>query len=106
MIARRALGVLLAAALVSCSTGQGAPVCGQGVDRDVCERIAAFAVDASGVESDAVNVQARNCERYYDTAPPDARCWSVRIGESRVVAVTDAGDGTLREATELFPLEP
>jgi hypothetical protein len=103
------LASLLGLLLAGCQTGVYALECNQGVERDVCERVAAFGYETADVTADRVHVEARSCSRYFDPPPDDARCWSVRMGLSdrfTVVGVTQVGGGELTEAEDLFPLDP
>jgi hypothetical protein len=99
-------GLLL---LAACQSGAYSLECNQGVERDVCERVGEFGFQTANVSADRVHVEARSCSRYFDPPPDDARCWSVRMGVNdnfTVVGVTQVGDGELREAEDLFPLDP
>jgi hypothetical protein len=100
---------LAALLLVACQAGAYALECEQGVQREPCERVGAFAFETAGVAASRVHVQARSCTRYFDSPPVDTSCWSVRVekeGDLVVVAVTQTGDGELTEAQDLNPIFP
>jgi hypothetical protein len=100
---------LAGALLTACQAGAYALECNQGVQRDPCERAAAFAFEKANVAATRVHVEARSCTRYFDEPPADTRCWSVRLereGDFTVVDVTQTGDGELTEAQDLIPIFP
>jgi hypothetical protein len=104
-----ALAFLAASVLAACQAGAYALECNQGVQRDPCERAAAFAFDKADVAASRVHVEARSCTRYFEEPPADTHCWSVRLekeGDFTVVAVTQTGDGDLTEAQDLIPIFP
>jgi hypothetical protein len=100
---------LAGALLAGCQAGAYALECNQGVQRDPCERAAAFAFDRADVAASRVHVEARSCTRYFEEPPADTRCWSVRLekeGDFTVVDVTQTGDGELTQAQDLIPIFP
>jgi hypothetical protein len=104
------IAVLLTATLLAaCQSGGYALECNQGVRRDACEQVGAFAFDTADFAASRVHVEARSCTRYFDAPPADTRCWSARLekgGDFVVVAVTQTGDGELTEAHDLNPIFP
>jgi hypothetical protein len=101
--------LVTATLLAACQSGGYALECNQGVRRDACEQVGAFAFNAADFAATRVHVEARSCTRYFDSPPPDTRCWSARLekeGEFEVVAVTQTGDGELTEAHDLNPIFP
>ena len=87
-----AVGMLTVA---GCQSTSYSLQCDQGVDRQVCVRVAAFGFAAAEVAADTVHVQQRSCSKYLDPSPADARCFTVRMvsDEGRVVvAVAQTGE--------------
>jgi hypothetical protein len=104
-----AAGTLASLVLAACGGGPYLLECGQGVDRRDCEEVAAFGYEIAAVEAERVHVEARSCTRYFDPPPEGVRCWSVRVltpNDRLTVAVARQPDGTLIEATDLFPVDP
>jgi hypothetical protein len=101
--------LLMATLMAACQSGGYALECNQGVRRDACEQVGAFAFNTADFAASRVHVEARTCSRYFDTPPADTRCWSARLekgGDFVVVAVTQTGDGELTEAHDLNPIFP
>jgi hypothetical protein len=101
--------LLMASLLVACQSGGYALECNQGVRRDACEQVGAFAFNTADFAASRVHVEARSCSRYFDSPPADTRCWSARLekgGDFVVVAVTRTGNGELTEAHDLNPIFP
>jgi len=104
-----ALAFLAGSLLAACQTGGYALECNQGVQRETCEQVGAFAFENADFAASRMHVEARSCTRYFDAPPPDTRCWSVRMekaGKFVVVAVTQTGNGDLAVAHDLNPIFP
>jgi hypothetical protein len=103
------LAFLAASLLAACQAGGYALECNQGVQRETCERVGAFAFENADIAATRMHVEARSCSRYFDAPPADTRCWSVRMeksGDFVVVAVTQTGDGDLTVAHDLNLIFP
>ena len=97
-----ALGLLI---VTGCQSGSYSLECDQGVDRQVCVRVAAYGFASAEVVADTVHVQPRSCARYLDPSPADARCFTVRMVSDQgrvVVAVAETG-GELIGPLDLLP---